>query len=493
MHHSALASGFRRAVVSLLAVCAAVAFAPAAHAQNCAGDLNGDGAVNGADLGIVLANWGVCPPNVTQVSPLTGSVLGGTVLSITGGGLSEVTAVTVGGAACTQVTVLSPTLVRATTPAGAAGQAAIRVIAPSGTTLAPQPFTYVQQQVASIVPSSGSYTGGTAITITGQYLAGTTGVTVGGVPCTSVVAVSATQVTAVTPAGSVGTVDVVISGSKGTITVPGGFTYQSIVVPAWATLVEAQPDPAVVTDPALREAIAATGLAWRVRDTATQMELLLVPPGTFQMGCIMGSNQYGCYSQEQPVHQVTLTNAFYLGRYEVTQAQWQATMGSNPSAYQGASRPVDSVSWTTIQGYLSATGLRLPTEAEWEYACRAGTQTPFYNGSTDDNTVGNLAWFYYNTCSGGTGCGSRDVGLKAANAFGFHDMLGNVWEWVNDWYDPYPSSAQTNPTGPVSASYRVVRGGSWGDGTNYVRSSSRYGGTPGSSDYYVGFRVARTP
>ena len=493
MLHSALASGFRRAVVSLLAVCAVVAFAPAAHAQNCAGDLNGDGAVNGADLGIVLANWGVCPPNVTQVSPLTGSVLGGTVLSITGGGLSEVTAVTVGGAACTQVTVLSPTLVRATTPAGAVGQAAIRVIAPSGTTLAPQPFTYVQQQVSSIVPSSGSYTGGTAITITGQSLAGTTGVTVGGVPCTSVVAVSATQVTAVTPAGSVGPVDVVISGAKGTITVPGGFTYQSIVVPAWATLVEAQPDPAVVTDPALREAIAATGLAWRVRDTATQMEMLLVPPGTFQMGCIMGSNQYGCYGEEQPVHQVTLTNAFYLGRYEVTQAQWTAKMGSNPSGYQGASRPVDSVSWTTIQGYLSATGLRLPTEAEWEYACRAGTQTPFYNGSTDDNTVGNLAWFYYNTCSGGTGCGARDVGLKAANAFGFHDMLGNVWEWVNDWYDTYPSSAQTNPTGPVNAAGRVVRGGGWDLDSNYVRSSYRNDVTPGNTYNRLGFRVARTP
>ncbi len=492
MLHSALASGFRRAVVSLLAVCAVVAFAPAAHAQNCAGDLNGDGAVNGADLGIVLANWGTCPPNVTQVTPLTGGVLGGTVLSITGGGLSEVTAVTVGGAACTQVTVLSPTLVRATTPAGAVGQAAIRVIAPTGTTLAPQPFTYVQQQVASIVPSSGSYTGGTAITITGQYLAGTTGVTVGGVPCTSVVAVSATQVTAVTPAGSVGTVDVVISGSKGTITVPGGFTYQSIVVPAWATLVEAQPDPAVVTDPALREAIAATGLAWRVRDTATQMEMLLVPPGTFQMGCIMGSNQHGCYSWEQPVHQVTLTNAFYLGRYEVTQSQWVAKMGSNPSSFQGqsdsASRPVEQVSWNTIQGYLSAIGMRLPTEAEWEYACRAGTQTPFYNGSTDDNTVGALAWYSPN--SGGQ---THAVGVKAANAFGFHDMLGNVWEWVNDWYDTYPSSAQTNPTGPVSATNRVLRGGSWGGDTSGVRSSTRNYGSPGGTDNGLGFRVARTP
>jgi len=495
MQHSALASGFRRTVVVLAALCAAVVAPPAAHAQNCAGDLNGDGIVNGADLGIVLANWGVCPPNVTQVSPLTGTVLGGTVLSITGGGLSEVTAVTVGGAACTQVTVLSPTLVRATTPAGAVGQAAIRVIAPSGTTLAPQPFTYVQQQVASIVPNTGSYTGGTAITITGQYLAGTTGVTIGGVPCTNMVAVSATQVTAVTPAGSVGAVDVVISGSKGTITVPGGFTYQSIVVPSWATLVEAQPDPAVVTDPALRAAITQTGLAWRVRDTGTQMEMMLIPPGTFQMGCIMGSNQYGCDSTEQPVHQVTLTNAFYMGRDEVTQSQWVTKMGSNPSGFQGQSdspsRPVEQVSWITIQGYLSATGFRLPTEAEWEYACRAGTQTPFYNGSTDDNTVGALAW-YGSCCGGNSGGQTHAVGGKAANGFGLYDMLGNVWEWVNDWYDRYPSSAQTNPMGPVSASYRLVRGGSWYYDAARVRSSYR-GATPDYTDVSVGFRVARTP
>ena len=263
--------------------------------------------------------------------------------------------------------------------------------------------------------------------------------------------------------------------------------------PAWCTVLEAQPDPVVVTDPSLRAAISATGLPWCVRDRVTGIEMMLIPPGVFQMGCIMGSNQYGCYWWEQPVHQVTLTNAFYLGRYEVTQAQWTAKMGSNPSGFQGASRPVDSVSWTTIQGYLSATGLRLPTEAEWEYACRAGTQTPFYNGSTDDNTVGNLAWFYYNTCSGGTGCGSRDVGLKAANAFGLHDMLGNVWEWVNDWCDAYPSSAQTNPTGPVSATARGIRGGSWGYDTAYVRSSHRNYGSPGGASDDIGFRVARTP
>jgi formylglycine-generating enzyme required for sulfatase activity len=293
---------------------------------------------------------------------------------------------------------------------------------------------------------------------------------------------------------------VVITGGKGTITVPGGYRYVSIVVPSWATLVEAQPDPAVVTDPALRAAIEATGLAWRVRDTATQMEMMLIPPGTFQMGCIMGSSAYGCFLHEQPVHQVTLTNAFYLGRYEVTQSQWVAKMGSNPSYFQASngypdsgSRPVEQVSWNTIQGYLGATGMRLPTEAEWEYACRAGTQTPFHNGSTDDSTVGNLAWFYVNTCQGGTGCGTRPVGGKAANGFGLHDMLGNVWEWVNDWYGTYPSSAQTNPTGPVSASYRVIRGGSWGDDTGYVRSSDRYDVTPGNTYYFIGFRVARTP
>jgi formylglycine-generating enzyme required for sulfatase activity len=228
--------------------------------------------------------------------------------------------------------------------------------------------------------------------------------------------------------------------------------------------------------------------------------LLLVPPGTFQMGCIMGSDQYGCYGSELPVHQVTLTNAFYLGRYEATQAHWQATMGSNPSFFQAsngfpdsASRPVEGVSWNTIQGYLSATGMRLPTEAEWEYACRAGTSTPFYNGSTDDNTVGALAW--YDPNSGGQ---TRPVGGKAANAFGFHDMLGNVWEWVNDWYGNYSANAQTNPTGPsgpASQFHRVFRGGSCFNVSNFVRSVTRssYYGAPGRSFNDVGFRVARTP
>jgi formylglycine-generating enzyme required for sulfatase activity len=269
------------------------------------------------------------------------------------------------------------------------------------------------------------------------------------------------------------------------------------VVPSWATLIEAQPDPTVVTDPALRAAIVANGLAWRVRDAGTQIEMLLVPSGTFEMGCVVGSDQYSCYGEELPVHQVTLTNAFYLGRYEVTQAQWQATMGSNPSWFKSAStqvpvahvpnRPVERVSWDTVQSYLSLTGMRLPTEAEWEYACRSGTQTPFYNGSTNGKTVGAIAWYSINS-----GDQTRPVGGKAANGFGLHDMLGNVWEWVNDWYATYPSDSQTNPTGPTRASARVIRGGSFGN-TSAVRSSFRAFVESSGTNLNVGFRVARYP
>ena len=265
-------------------------------------------------------------------------------------------------------------------------------------------------------------------------------------------------------------------------------------------VVEMLPDPAVVTDASLRAAITATGLAWRVRDTATQVEMLLVPPGTFQMGCIMGSDQYGCDIKELPVHQVTLTNAFYLGRYELTQAQWVARMGSNPSVFQRVSaqvpasqvpnRPLEGVSWQGVQSYLIKTGFRLPTEAEWEYACRAGTQTPFYNGSTDDNSVASLAWYSPNSSSQ-----TRPVGGKFANALGFHDMLGNVSEWVNDRFDFYTADAQTNPTGPTEGIWgRVPRGGSWSGGTDFVRSSYRWlVGSSSYADSRIGFRVARNP
>jgi formylglycine-generating enzyme required for sulfatase activity len=269
-----------------------------------------------------------------------------------------------------------------------------------------------------------------------------------------------------------------------------------IIVPTWATLVEAMPDPAVVTDSTLRAAITASGMAWRVRDTATQMEMLLAPAGTFTMGCTASFNQ-GCDGDENPTHSVTLTQAFYMGRYEVTQGQWVAKMGSNPSYFlatlgysDAANRPVERVSWNTIQGYLSATGMRLPSEAEWEYACRAGTTTAFNNGSSNDATVGTIAWY-----SANSGNQNHAVGGRAANALGLYDMSGNVWEWVNDWYDGsyYSVSPSTNPLGPVTGTYGVIRGGSWIPTAFAARSSHRLPFPPGDSYSTIGFRVARDP
>ncbi len=262
-------------------------------------------------------------------------------------------------------------------------------------------------------------------------------------------------------------------------------------VPTWATVVEALPDPNVVTDSALRAAIIATGRPWSVRDTATQIEMLLVPPGTFDMGCSQGSISYGCTDEERPVHSVTLTKAFYLGRYEVTQAQWGAKIGSNPSYFRGqpdsTNHPVEQVNWSMVQDYLNATGMRLATEAEWEYACRAGTHAPFYNGSTDDSTVNALAWYSLNSSNQ-----THPVGMKAANALGIHDMLGNVWEWVSDLAGNYSTASEIDPPGSSTGSVHVLRGGGWPYSTDQCRSSARSWLTQGAYWDY-GFRVARNP
>jgi formylglycine-generating enzyme required for sulfatase activity len=277
------------------------------------------------------------------------------------------------------------------------------------------------------------------------------------------------------------------------------------IVPTWATLIEAMPNPAVVTDVTLRNAIIASGFAWRIRDNGTQIEMVLVPGGTFTMGCTR-SNLYPCTFVEYPTHSVTITNAFYMGRYEVTQAQWQAQMGLNPSFFQGpsypnaASRPVEQVSWDTIQNFNSATGLRLPTEAEWEFACRAGTTTAFHgftgylSGTNDDNLVSQIAWYSTNSGIQHT----HAVGGKAGNGLGLHDMSGNVWEWCSDYYGDYPSTRDattpvTNPTGPATGSTRVIRGGSWSDTEDFMRSSDRRYFSSGYSRFTFGFRVARSP
>ena len=448
---------------------------------SCGGDNNGDGLVNGVDLAIVLGAWGVCPGTITSVTPLQGSVLGGTQITINGTSLSGTTAVKIGGVDCTNLQVLSPTVVKAVTPAGAAGEASISVITAAGTLFSPAPFTYVQLSISSVSPNQGIYSGGTAITITGSFLNGATSVKVGGVPATDVVAVNSTTVTAVTPAGSIGPASVEVTGAKGTATATNLFTYIIVVVPTWATLIQLLPDPAVVTDANLRAAIVASGFAWRIRDTSSNIEMLLVPGGTFMMGCSTGDLE--CYGDESPAHQVTLTNAFYMGKTEVTQAQWLAVMGSNPSYFGGQpNNPVERVSWNTIQNFNSATGLRLPTEAEWEFACRAGTTTVRY-GVLDD-----IAW--YNSNAGGT---THAVATKLPNALGLYDTIGNVWEWCQDWYEPYSSGSVTNPTGPATGSYRLLRGGGWTDSSINCRGSLRNYFNPDSVTTGLGFRVVRNP
>ena len=348
--------------------------------------------------------------------------------------------------------------------------------------------------ISSVTPNYGPTAGGTTITITGTALTDASAVTVRGRAATSVTVVNDTTVTAVTPAGSVGAANVQVTTPGGTATISGAFTYGNAPPPpSRCTVLEQSPNATVVLDATLRAAITATNLPWRVRDNGTGIEMLLIPPGSFIMGC-SASNSYGCYGDETQ-HQVTLTNAFYLSRTEVTQAQWIAKMGSNPSYFTGdTSRPVGQVTWNDIQPFCTNNGLRLPTEAEWEYAYRAGTTTAFHgmpgylNGTNDDNQLGTIAWFSSN--SGGQ---TRPVAGKAANGFGLYDMSGNVWEWCQDWYGTYASGTQTNPTGPGSGSYRVLRGGSWGDDSSGCRASFRGSGTPGSRSLTFGFRVARTP
>jgi formylglycine-generating enzyme required for sulfatase activity len=217
-------------------------------------------------------------------------------------------------------------------------------------------------------------------------------------------------------------------------------------------------------------------------------QFVLVAAGRFGMGSETGD------ADERPVHQVTISRAFYLQKTEVTQAQWQAVMGSNPSFHSscGASCPVEQVSWDDVQLFVQklnqATGLnyRLPTEAEWEYAARAGT-TGDYGGT---GVLDQMGWYWNN--SGST---PHPAGQKQANAWGLHDMHGNVWEWVQDWYDAgyYARSLGSDPPGPPTGQYRVLRGGSWFFNAIYARSANRNYDAPVDRGSSIGFRLARTP
>ena len=217
--------------------------------------------------------------------------------------------------------------------------------------------------------------------------------------------------------------------------------------------------------------------------------MVYVQGGTFIMGATseQGSD---ADSDENPIHQVTLSS-FSIGRYEVTQEEWQAVMGSNPSNFKGVKRPVDNVSWNDCQEFIrklnAMTGrrFRLPTEAEWEYAARGGNRSQGYKYSGSNN-LNSVAWYADN--SGNT---THDVGLKSPNELGIYDMSGNVWEWCSDWYGNYSSSSQTNPTGSYSGSIRVSRGGSWYSDARYCRVSTRSNFTPDRRYISLGLRLAQ--
>ncbi|MDB4645293.1 formylglycine-generating enzyme family protein, partial [Rubripirellula sp.] len=217
------------------------------------------------------------------------------------------------------------------------------------------------------------------------------------------------------------------------------------------------------------------------------MKLKLLSPGSFRMGSPAGN------SDERP-HGVTLTQAFTLGVHEVTQAQYERVMGVNPSIIKGADKPVQRVSWGDAVKFCrklsdqppeKAAGniYRLPTEAEWEYACRAGTATSYTFGNIE-SLLGDHAWYRSN--SGGK---INPVGVKQPNSWGLYDMQGNVSEWCQDWLGVYPSSTAMDPTGAVSGSYRVLRGGGWSSTAGGCRSASRSGDFPADRDASTGFRV----
>ena len=215
------------------------------------------------------------------------------------------------------------------------------------------------------------------------------------------------------------------------------------------------------------------------------MEFVLIPAGTFEMGSNKGDDD------ERPVHTVEITEPFYLGKYPVMQAEWEAVMGGNPSDFEGANRPVDSVSWDDAQEFIrklqekdGGDRYRMPTEAEWEYACRAG------EGDAYERDLDAVAWYDENS-----GDETHPVGEKQPNAWGLYDMLGSVWEWVQDRYKKgyYERSPRQDPQGPEKGKTRMLRGGAFLDVGVLVRCSARLDGYPYNRFNFLGFRVVFRP
>ena len=259
-------------------------------------------------------------------------------------------------------------------------------------------------------------------------------------------------------------------------------------------------------------------VAERKKSNSLGMAFVYIPAGSFMMGSPSGES--GRESDEKQ-HRVTLTQGYYMQTTEVTQGQWNGVMGSNPSYFKncGSNCPVEQVSWEDcrmfirkLNGMEGTSKYRLPTEAEWEYAARAGTSTAIYTGDlkilgkNNGPALDPIAWYGGNSCinySGGYDCsgwdekqfscgkcGTHPVAGKKPNSFGLYDMIGNVWEWCQDWYGDYPSGSVTDPTGPSEGSDRVDRGGGWFNLARNCRSAIRNWNLPGLRNRVLGFRLA---
>jgi formylglycine-generating enzyme len=224
--------------------------------------------------------------------------------------------------------------------------------------------------------------------------------------------------------------------------------------------------------------------------------------GTFTMGCSPGDNE--CFDDEKPAHTVTISKGFWIGQTLVTQAAYRRVIGAGPSRFKGEQLPVETVSWNEAQGYCRRVGMRLPTEAEWEYAARAGSTGPrygdleaiaWYSGNSGPQPIDGSALFrsdpknYENNLIA-AGNQTHIVGRKQPNAWKLYDMLGNVWEWTADWFDKeyYTHSETRDPTGPSNGTYRALGGGAWDDDARNTRVSNRYWLAPDTRAFYTGFR-----
>ena len=210
-----------------------------------------------------------------------------------------------------------------------------------------------------------------------------------------------------------------------------------------------------------------------------------IPAGEFMMGCSKGDAM--CEEKEKPAHMVKITKPFELGTYVVTQAQWMSVMGSSLSCYKGDNLPAENISWNQVQEFITKINslndgykYRLPTEAEWEYAARAGTTGPIAGDSLDA-----VAWYDQKG-----GPRTHPVGTKAANAWGLYDMEGNVWQWVQDAYSEYKKNAVSDPLN-TKGDTKVLRGGSWSDSAAAARVSNRFSVAPNLKNNNAGFRLVR--